>query len=79
VLLAEESLGALTSGASDVFQGFFQFFGPETEGTGFALVGHTILLIDEVNAIWPAGVGVLGEIVECVNDGGKFDSQFSNA
>jgi hypothetical protein len=57
----------------------FQFVGFEAEGAGFALVDYLALVIDEVQAIGPAGVGGLGGITELIENGGQLDSELADA
>ena len=51
----------------------------ETEGAGLALEADLALAIDQVQAIWPAGVGALGGVPGIVQDRGDLDLQVADA
>jgi hypothetical protein len=51
----------------------------EPEGAGFALVCDAAISLDEVEAVWPPGVGSFDVIVETVDDCGKLDTEFAHA
>jgi hypothetical protein len=47
--------------------------------TGLALVSHVSVLVNEVNAVRPAGVGLFGRIAEFVDHSRELDSQLAYA
>jgi hypothetical protein len=51
----------------------------ETERARLAFVDDAALLIDEIEAVGPAGVGLLSRIVEIVENGGELDAKLPNA
>lgn len=51
----------------------------EAEGTGFAFIDDAALLIDEVEAVGPAGVSLLGRVIEVIEDGRELDAEFADA
>ena len=56
-----------------------QFIRLEAEGTGTALEDDVLARVDQINAIRPTGVGLLGGIAELVKHGGKLDAKLANA
>jgi len=42
--------------------------GVETEGAPAAVIGDTTVAIDEVEAIWPSGIGHADRIVDVVDE-----------
>lgn len=64
---------------TDGLQRRSKFVGLETERARLALVHDTAAGVDEVHAIWPAGVGALGHVVEAVEHRWKLDPQLAHA
>ena len=55
-----------------------QFLSFKTKGPGLAFVGNVAVLIDQVNAVGPAGVGLFGRVAEFVEDSGELDPQLAH-
>jgi hypothetical protein len=53
--------------------------GLETEGSGFAFERDAVVRVDEIHAVGPPGVSVLGGIAEFVQDRREFDPQLPHA
>ena len=51
----------------------------EAEGFGFAFEGDAVVGVDQIDAVGPAGIGVLGRIAEFVQNGREFDSRSPHA
>lgn len=66
-------------GSDDALEGFFQLRGMEAVGAGGAFEGNAALRVDDVEAIGPGGVGLLGGVVDGVDQGGDFDFQAADA
>jgi len=62
-----------------VLQRGSQFLWLESKRSRLALVRDSPCFIDQVNTIRPPGVGFLRRVVEAIEHGGKFYSQFANA
>jgi hypothetical protein len=60
-------------------QGSPQFLSFKAKWTGLAFVGNVAVLIDQVNAVWPAGVGLFGRVAEFVEDRRELNPQFAYA
>ena len=56
-----------------------EFVRMEAEGAGLALVDDAALGVDEVNAVGPAGVGLLGGVGEIVEQRGELDAELADA
>ena len=63
----------------DLLQGFFKVVWFETERARLALVGNSVVLIDEIDSIGPAGVGSFGFIIEFIDHSRELDSQLAHA
>ena len=57
----------------------FQQLGFETEGARFAFIRDTALGIDQINAVWPAGIGAFGGVAKFVEDRGELYPKLSHA
>ena len=55
-------------------QGGAQVIWLETEGAGFGFEDDAAVLIDQVDAVGPSGVGLFGGVAKFVEYGGKFDA-----
>ena len=51
----------------------------EAEGAGAAFEGYVVVGVDEIDAVGPARVGLLGGVAEFVEHGREFDAQFADA
>ncbi len=51
----------------------------EPEGTGLALIKHASARRDQIQTIWPAGVGSFNLVREVIYQCGKFYTQFADA
>src|SRR5512142_2122216 len=60
-------------------EGCGEFVGVEAEGTGLALVDDAAVGVDEVNAVGPAGVGLLGGVGKIVEQCGELDAELADA
>jgi len=67
------------AGPGDFLQRFFEIVWFEAEWTRLALVRDSVVLIDKIDAIGPAGVGGLSCVIESVDHCGEFDSKFAHA
>jgi hypothetical protein len=72
-------LGGDRGQVGELLKGCAKGVGMEAERTGLAFVGDAAILIDQVDAVGPSGVGLLGGVTEFVEDGGEFDSELANA
>lgn len=61
------------------FQGIFEFHSVESKRARPALVDNPSVAIDQVDSIRPASVGLLGLIVQAVDNGREFQSKSSHA
>jgi len=64
--------------ARNFLQRVCQIVGLESKRARLALVGHAAVSIDQVDAVWPAGVGALGGVVESVDHCRELDPKFAN-
>src|SRR5438876_2969567 len=63
----------------DLEQGRCELISVEPKGSGLALVSDASALIDQVNAVWPAGVRLLGRVTEFIEYCGEFDPELPYA
>ena len=50
----------------------------EPKWSRLAFVGHTAVLINQIDSVRPAGVGLLGGVAEFIEHGGKFDAELAH-
>jgi hypothetical protein len=62
-----------------VNQGCRQLIRHKPKRSRLALVGHAALRVDQIEPIWPAGVGSFGRVAELVEHGRKLNTKFSHA
>ena len=62
-----------------MFEGGFDALWVEAEGARAGFVGDLAIAIDDVEAIGPAGVIVLGGVLEIVDERGEFNSELHDA
>ena len=60
-------------------QGGAQVIWLEAEGAGLGFEDDAAVLVDQINAIGPPGVGLLGGVAEFVEHRGKLDPQLAHA
>ena len=56
-----------------------QLFCFESKWSGLTLVSHTAVSINQINAVGPAGIGLLGRVAEFIQDGRELDPEFAHA
>src|SRR3989442_1421409 len=82
-LLRHEGLARLSElgrGSWDQpLEGERDFLRMETEGPGPALIGDAAVIVDNVEAIGPARVGLLGRVVDVIDQGGEMNAQLGEA
>lgn len=57
---------------------FLQIVWMEAERPSLTLVGDAAIAIDEVQAIGPACIGLLGSVVDVIDHGGELDAEFTD-
>ena len=50
----------------------------EAEGAGSALIGDASPRIDEINTIWPSGIGAFRRVAEVIQNGGHLDAKLAH-
>jgi hypothetical protein len=60
-------------------EGRGQVVGLEAERAGLAFVGDFSLPVDQIKAVGPSSVGLLGGVAELIKDGGKLYTEFPHA
>jgi hypothetical protein len=55
-----------------------EFIGLKSKRPGLALIDHTAMGVDEIDAIRPSGISAFGGVTELIEDRRKFDSKFAH-